>query len=176
MKHVFLVILFSLPFSAFSQHLPQRIYPAYCQNNVLYSNRGTQLYRFTFDKDCNYALGQSRSNHGRFCDDRKLVSEDGLISREFSFWTECPEALLDLRTSQRSLYCDDEELIQIYLGPLAKMTFKTDCKLAVQDAGMYRGLFCHEGMMMSYRGQRIRDYTFNSNCRADLPETSRGFP
>jgi hypothetical protein len=176
MKHIFLVLLMTLSFSVFSQHFPRGTYPAYCQSNVLYSNFGKPIYRFTFSSYCNDALNQSRINLGRFCDDRKLVREDGRINREFSFWSECPEALLDLKISNRGLYCDDGELIQIYLGPLVNMAFKSDCKLAIQEAGAYRGLFCFHGVMMNFRGQRIRDYSFDSYCRAELPNMSQSFP
>ena len=176
MKHAFLILLLSLPLAAFSQHFPQRIYPAYCQGNVIYSNIGTPLYRFTFSSDCADALNQSRNNDGRFCDGRVLVREDGRAVHQFAFWSECPEALLDLKVSNRGLYCDDGDLNQIYSGTLANMAFKSYCKQAINEAGAYRGLFCYRGLMMNYRGQRLKDYSFDSFCRADLPEMSQRFP
>jgi hypothetical protein len=176
MKNVFLILLFSLPRIVFSQHLPQRTYPSYCQSNLLYSNIGKALYRFTFISDCVNALIQSKNNNGRFCDENLLVREDGKVSRQYSFSSECLDGLLDLKVSNRGLYCHDGDLNQIYSGTLAKMAFKSDCKQAISEAAAYRGLFCHRGLMMTYRGQRLKDYSFDSLCRADLPMMSQRFP
>lgn len=176
MKSIFTIGLFFFSLTSFAQWMPGRIYPSYCQGNNLISNRGTVLYRFSFSSDCPRALSEAQMNQGKFCDNGKLVREDGSQAYFFTFRSDCQEALGDLRISRIGLYCSNGDMNQIYRGTIAFMTFESSCREAIHQAGMYRGLFCHDGRMMDFVGRIIRDYTFNSSCIRELPFMSRTFP
>jgi hypothetical protein len=176
MKNIFAIGLFFFSLSAVAQWMPGRIFPAYCQQNYLISNRGTTLYRFSFSSDCPRALSEAQMNAGKFCDSEKLIREDGTLAHRLTFRSDCQDALNDLRVSRVGLYCSNGDMNQIYRGTIALMTFESSCREAIHQAGMFRGLFCHNGKMMDFVGRMIRDYTFNSSCIRELPMMSRTFP
>ena len=176
MKSIFTLGLFFFSLSAMAQWMPGGIFPAFCRNNYLISNRGTTLYRFNFTSDCSRALSEARMNMGRFCDSEKLIREDGFMAHLFTFRSDCQKALGDLRVSRVGLYCNDGDMNQIYRGTIAFMTFESNCRKAIYQSGMYRGLFCDDGRMLDFVGRILRDYTFTSSCIRELPVMSRTYP
>jgi hypothetical protein len=73
-----LILLIASPV-AFAQHFPQRVFPKYCDGSDMFNNLGRLMYQFTFSSDCSSALNQSTVNNGKFCDDEKLVRENGQV-------------------------------------------------------------------------------------------------
>lgn len=171
----FLFLLLFLNFNVFAQYNSDWIRPKYCAQGDLYSANGKLIYSFFSNLSCEKALRQSINHYGNFCDSEKLINKEGHKIFDFDFPSHCISALEDLVKSGRGLFCDKADLHGIYYRIMVNFRFITDCKEAVLDAGRFRGLFCNDGMMMNYRGERIRDYTFNSRCRLDLPFMSRGF-
>jgi hypothetical protein len=168
MKRFAAFILLSCAVPAWAQYYPNDIYPAYCVGNRLFSNRHKPIYQFSFSIDCSDALAQSKRYAGRFCDNRKLVRENGTVAHDFTFRSDCQDGLNDLDLIGRNVFCDGGSMRHIYRGAIANLTFESDCKEALFEVRDYNGLFCNGGVLMNHIGERLGDYTFSSNCKEAL--------
>ena len=151
-------------------------YPAYCEGADLYSNEGSVIYVFRYSTECEDALKDARANRGRFCDVSSLVREDGVGVYDFSLSQNCRDALKRLTYNWTGLFCgDNNKIYQVSTAKeIADMTYDMECKNALNDANIYRGLFCDQGQMYTHLGVKLKDYSFESACKSALLQVSRG--
>ncbi|HXH74132.1 MAG TPA: hypothetical protein VNJ08_04160 [Bacteriovoracaceae bacterium] len=151
--------------------------PAYCEGETMYSLQGTVVYKFRYSTECDDALDEARVNKGRFCTFGTLVREDGKDIYSFTFSNGCWDALKKLTYSWTGLFCgDNNKIYQIGSAlEITDMHFDLECKTALNEANLYKGLFCNQGQMFTREGIKLKDYSFETACRRALIDVSRGF-
>lgn len=109
-----------------------------------------------------------------FCEQDELVNSSGRVVVEFTFDSECKNALEQINQqplADTKLFCKDSKVFNTFGRYIADATFDNKCNRIVKDLvqrGQPVAVVCVDGKMFNGFGDFINDLTFQNSCTRAL--------